>query len=86
MFGGLATHKDDLHVSLLATGIPGIVVLYILTAVFGIGWLVPPWLVPTEIYPSTCRAQGPAVSVVIWGFANFVVTLLTPIMFNNLKY
>jgi hypothetical protein len=24
--------------------------------------------------------------VVVWGFANFTVTLLTPIMFNNLKY
>ena len=22
----------------------------------------------------------------VWGFANFAVTLLTPIMFNNLKY
>jgi hypothetical protein len=86
VLGGLATHRSHLHVPFLATGIPGIVVLYLATAVFGIGWLVPPWLVPTEIYPSTCRAQGAAVSVVIWGLANFAVTLLTPIIFNNLKY
>lgn len=86
ILGGLATNKSELKIPLLATGIPGIVVLYLATAVFGIGWLVPPWLVPTEIYPSTCRAQGAAVSVVVWGFANFAVTLLTPIMFNNLKY
>lgn len=43
-------------------------------------------LIPTEIYPTTARAQAAAVSVVIWGLANFAVTLLTPIMFNNLRY
>ena len=86
ILGGLAYNQTQLHIPLLATGIPGIFVLYLATAVFGIGWLVPPWLVPTEIYPSTCRAQGAAVSVVIWGLANFAVTLLTPIMFNNLEY
>jgi hypothetical protein len=41
---------------------------------------------PTEIYPSTARAQGAAVSVIIWGLRNFTVTLLTPIGFNNLHY
>lgn len=43
-------------------------------------------LIPTEIFPTTARAQGTAVSVVIWGLANFAVTLLTPILFNNLNY
>ena len=86
LLGGLATNKSHLHIPLFATGVPGIIVLYLATAVFGVGWLVPPWLVPTEIYPSTCRAQGAAVSVVVWGIANFTVTLLTPIMFNNLEY
>ena len=62
--GGLVTRKSYLHISLLATGIAGITVLCLSTAVFGIGWLVPSWLVPMEIYPSTCRAQGATVSVV----------------------
>ncbi|KAG9655730.1 general substrate transporter, partial [Aureobasidium melanogenum] len=53
---------------------------------FGIGWLATIWLIPTEIFPTTARAQGTAVSVVIWGLANFAVTLLTPILFNNLNY
>jgi len=44
------------------------------------------WLIPTEIFPTTARANGTAISVIIWGLANFAVTLLTPIMFNNLKY
>ena len=86
VFGGLAMNRTEVGIPMLATAVPGTVVLYLATSVFGIGWLVPPWLVPTEIYPSTCRAQGAAVSVIIWGLANFAVTLLTPIMFNNLKY
>ena len=60
--------------------------LFIATATFGITWLATPWLIPTEIYPTTARAQGTAISVIIWGLANFAVTLLTPILFNNLSY
>lgn len=86
ILGGLAQNRHALHIPTLATGIPGIIVLYLATAAFGISWLVPPWLIPTEIYPSTARAQGAAISVIIWGLANFAVTLLTPIGFNNLKY
>ena len=87
VLGGLAQNRDKIgNAPLLATGVPGIVVLYLATSVFGIGWLVPPWLIPTEIYPSSARANGAAISVVIWGFANFAVTLLTPILFNNLDY
>ncbi|KAK6369182.1 hypothetical protein LTR64_007345 [Lithohypha guttulata] len=86
VLGGLAMNKDRFNIPLLATGIPGIIVLYFATAIFGIGWLVPPWLVPTEIFPSSARAQGSAISVVVWGLANFAVTLLTPILFNNLDY
>lgn len=46
----------------------------------------PPQLIPTEIYPTSCRAQGTAISVIIWGLSNFAITLLTPIMFNNLSF
>jgi hypothetical protein len=83
IFGALA--KVD-YIPDLAVEIPGSIILYVATAIFGIGWLATVWLIPTEIYPSTARAQGSAVSVIIWGLANFSVTLLTPIGFNNLKY
>jgi Sugar (and other) transporter len=86
LLGGLAMNSSNLHISSKAPAIPGVVILYLATSAFGIGWLVPPWLIPTEIYPSSARAQGSAISVIIWGFANFAVTLLTPIGFNNLKY
>jgi hypothetical protein len=86
IFGGLAMNADQIGVPTQAFAIPGMVVLFIATGAFGIGWLATVWLIPTEIYPTTARAQGTAVSVIIWGLANFAVTLLTPIMFNNLKY
>ena len=86
LLGGLATNSEGLGIPNLAVSIPGSVVLYIATGTFGIGWLSQPWLIPTEIYPSTARAQGTAISVIIWGLANFAVTLLTPIGFNNLGY
>lgn len=86
ILGGLATSRHKMGIPLLATGVPGTVVLYLATSAFGIGWLVPPWLIPTEIYPSSARANGAAVSVVIWGLANFTITLITPILFNNFEY
>ena len=86
LFAGLATNHEKLGINELTVAIPGSVVLYLATSTFGIGWLVPPWVIPTEIYPSTSRAQGAAISVVVWGLANFAVTLLTPIGFNNLSY
>lgn len=84
LFGGLA--QDIAGIPPLAVEIPGSTILYLATGTFGIGWLSTVWLIPTEIYPSSARAQGSAISVIIWGLANFAVTLLTPIGFNNLKY
>jgi len=86
LLGGLAMNASKLGIPNLAVSIPGTVALYIATGFFGIGWLAEPWLIPTEIFPSSARAQGAAISVVIWGIANFGVTLLTPIGFNNLDY
>lgn len=85
VFGGLSQDGSS-SIPDLAIEIPGSIVLFIATGIFGIGWLSTVWLIPTEIYPSSARAQGSAVSVIIWGLANFTVTLLTPIGFNNLKY
>lgn len=84
--GGIATHTSELGISYLAPGIPGTILLFLATNAFGICWLAPVWLIPTEIYPTTARAQGTAISVIIWGLANFSITFLTPVMFNNLTY
>ncbi|KAF2262317.1 general substrate transporter [Lojkania enalia] len=84
--GGLAINSRKLHISPFIPGLPGTVILFIATGAFGIGWLATIWLIPTEIYPTAARAQGTAISVIIWGLSNFAITLLTPIMFNNLSY
>ncbi|KAK7534590.1 MFS monosaccharide transporter-like protein [Phyllosticta citricarpa] len=86
LFGGLSMHASQLHIANPAVAVPGIVALFTATGAFGIGWLATVWLAPTEIVPTTARAQMAAISVVIWGLANFAITLLTPLMFNNLKY
>ena len=86
LLGGLAQNAEKLGISNKAVAIVGGLTLFIATGTFGIGWLSEVWLIPTEIYPSTSRAQGAAISVVVWGLANFAVTLLTPILFNNLSY
>ena len=84
IFGGIASNFPQ--VPDLAVEILGSITLFVATGIFGVGWLATVWLIPTEIYPSTARAQGSAISVIVWGLANFAVTLLTPIGFNNLKY
>lgn len=85
LFGGLAM-KESTSAGLGAPAILGTISLFIATGAFGIGWLAPPWLIPTEIYATTARAQASAISVIVWGLANFAVTLLSPILFNNLEY
>lgn len=84
LFGGLAMTSPAQRPGLPA--ILGTVALFLATGAFGIGWLATVWLIPTEIYATTARAQASAISVVVWGLANFAVTLLSPILFNNLEY
>lgn len=89
LFGALAMPSDSTTSYSSKPGAPailGTITLFIATGAFGIGWLATVWLIPTEIYATTARAQASAISVIIWGLANFAVTLLTPIMFNNLEF
>ncbi|KUI68078.1 Sugar transporter STL1 [Cytospora mali] len=90
LFGALAmppaSHSFSPSSSPGTPAILGTISLFVATGAFGIGWLAPVWLIPTEIYATTARAQAAAISVVVWGLANFAVTLLSPIMFNNLEY
>ncbi|KAF2257119.1 general substrate transporter [Trematosphaeria pertusa] len=86
ILGGLAKNSSKIDIPTFVPGLLGTIVLFIATGAFGIGWLATVWLIPTEIYPTTARAQGTAISVIVWGIANFAVTFLTPLMFNNLSY
>lgn len=86
VFGGLSENSSKVDIPVVVPGILGSITLFIATGAFGIGWLATVWLIPTEIFPTTARAQGTAISVIIWGLANFAITFLTPVMFNNLSY
>ena len=86
LFGGLAANASSLHIPVYVPGVIGTVILFVATGAFGIGWLSTVWLIPTEIFPTTARAQGTAISVIVWGIANFAITFLTPVLFNNLDY
>lgn len=86
VFGGLSKNSSSLDIPIFVPGLLGTIVLFIATGAFGIGWLATVWLIPTEIYPTTARSQGTAISVIVWGFANFAITFLTPVMFTNLSY
>lgn len=94
LFGGLAMKSSSSSSSFssssssgpAAPAILGTIALFVATGAFGIGWLAPVWLIPTEIYATTARAQAAAISVVVWGLANFAVTMLSPLLFNNLTF
>lgn len=86
LFGGLATHSPTLHIPTLVPAILGTISLFVATGAFGIGWLTTIWLIPTEIYPTTARAKASSISVIVWGVANFAITLLSPLLFNNFRY
>lgn len=86
IFGGLSENSSKIDIPVIVPGILGSITLFIATGAFGIGWLATVWLIPTEIFPTTARAQGTAISVIVWGIANFAITFLTPVMFNNLSY
>jgi len=86
LFGGLVANASELHMPVLVPGVIGTLILFVATGAFGIGWLSTVWLFPTEVFPTTARAQGTAISVIIWGLANFAITFLTPVLFNNLDY
>ncbi|KII91995.1 hypothetical protein PLICRDRAFT_102899 [Plicaturopsis crispa FD-325 SS-3] len=59
---------------------------FLYTGTFGATWLVTPWLYPTELFPTHVRAKGGAWSVVGWSIGNGVVTMITPFLFQAIKY
>lgn len=81
VFGGLSRYHEDLQIPIHAVAVPGIVALFVATGAFGIGWLTPVWLIPTEIFPTAARAHGTAVSVVVW--VSFFFSHSTPSMIRK---
>ncbi|KAM0750592.1 putative hexose transport-related protein [Meredithblackwellia eburnea MCA 4105] len=53
---------------------------------FGIGWSPVPWALPAEVFSSSRRAKGVAISVTTNWIGNFIIGLITPPMLQNAKY
>ncbi|TFK45702.1 hexose transporter [Heliocybe sulcata] len=56
----------------------GVAFILVYMIVFGLTWGPVPWAMPAEIFPSSLRAKGVAISVVSNWFNNFVIGLITP--------
>ncbi|KAI9716502.1 MAG: hypothetical protein M1828_007662 [Chrysothrix sp. TS-e1954] len=67
-------------------GIAAAVFLFVFNTFFAIGWLGMTWLYPAEIVPLRIRAPANAVATSANWIFNFMVVMITPVAFNNIKY
>lgn len=81
--GQQATKEADFNKA-TQYGNAAVSMVFIFTFVFGATWLTVPWLYPAEIFPLEIRAKGNAWGVVGWSIGNGWLTLLCPIMFQQL--
>ncbi|KAE8227875.1 hypothetical protein CF326_g7215 [Tilletia indica] len=54
--------------------------------IFGMSWGPVPWAMPAEIFPSSLRAKGVALSTVSNWFNNFIIGLITPPLIQSTGY
>ena len=76
--GDWASHKAEGWVS------AGFLFFYMLS--FGASWGPVPWAYPAEIFPSSLRGKGVAVSTGTNWLMNFIIGLITPPLIQNTNY
>lgn len=64
----------------------GVAFIFIYMVCFGISWGPVPWAMPAEIFNSTLRAKGVAMSTVSNWFNNFIIGLITPPLVQHSPY
>lgn len=69
-----------------ASGIAAAVFLFVFNTFFAIGWLGMTWLYPAEIVPLEIRAPANGISTASNWIFNFLVVMITPIAFYNIKH
>ncbi|CAG7951566.1 unnamed protein product [Penicillium olsonii] len=67
-------------------GIGQAVFLFVFNTFFAIGWLGMTWLYPAEIVPLRIRAPTNALATSANWIFNFMVVMITPVAFENIKY
>ncbi|KAH6608987.1 sugar transporter family, partial [Trichoderma cornu-damae] len=66
--------------------IAGIAFLFVFNTFFALGWLGMTWLYPAEITPLRTRAPANALSTASNWIFNFMVVMITPVSFTNIKW
>ncbi|WFD06814.1 hypothetical protein MVES1_002168 [Malassezia vespertilionis] len=61
------------------------VFLFVFNSLFAIGWLGMTWLYPAECTPLSIRAQANGISTASNWLFNFMVVMITPIAFANIR-
>lgn len=79
-------NTDHINIPMLVPGILGTTTLFVATWAFGIGWLATVWAHSHGTIPNNRPWTSRSYQCHSLGLANFAVTFLTPIMFNNLRY
>ncbi|KXL42933.1 hypothetical protein M433DRAFT_59012 [Acidomyces richmondensis BFW] len=72
------THRSE--------GWASVALLFIYMLSFGASWGPVPWALPSEIFPSSLRAKGVALSTCSNWFNNFIIGLITPPLVENTGY
>jgi len=61
----------------------GVAFILLYMIIFGLTWGPVPWAMPSEIFSSSLRSKGVAISVVSNWFNNFIIGLITPPLVKN---
>ena len=69
-----------------AQGWASVAMLLFYMVAFGASWGPVPWAMPAEIFPSSLRAKGVALSTCSNWFNNFIIGLITPPLVQNTGY
>lgn len=81
---GCQKANTDRHSSAAANGAVAFTMLY--NFVFGASWLGMSWLYPAEIFSTALRAKGNSFSTAANWLGNFVVAMITPVLFQYITF
>ncbi|CAO3653040.1 unnamed protein product [Mucor hiemalis] len=81
---GCQKANTDFKTSTAANGAVAFTMLY--NFVFGASWLGMSWLYPAEIFSTALRAKGNSLSTAANWLGNFVVAMITPVLFEYISF
>lgn len=81
---GCQKANTDFQTSTAANGAVAFTMLY--NFVFGASWLGMSWLYPAEIFSTALRAKGNSLSTAANWLGNFIVAMITPVLFEYISF